>query len=61
MKMTAFEFLKENQRECGLPTEFYEHEIAELMEWYADYYREVDYAADKRIIDQAVSFKRIKK
>ena len=35
---TALEFLKENIEETNIPEEHWENEIAELMEWYADYY-----------------------
>jgi len=37
---TALEFLKENIEETNIPEEHWENEIAEMMEWYADYYHE---------------------
>lgn len=37
---TALEFLKEHIEETNIPEEHYEWEIAEMMEWYADYYHE---------------------
>ena len=35
---TSLEYLKENIKETNIPEEHWENEIAELMEWYADYY-----------------------
>ena len=35
---TALEYLKEHIEETNIPKEHWENEIAELMEWYADYY-----------------------
>jgi hypothetical protein len=37
---TALEFLKEDIEETNIPEEHYEWEIAEMMDWYADYYHE---------------------
>lgn len=37
---TALEFLKEHIEETNIPKEHYEWEIAEMMDWYADYYHE---------------------
>jgi len=35
---TALEYLKEHIQETNIPEEHWENEIAEMMEWYADYY-----------------------
>tara|TARA_X000001382_G_scaffold130456_2_gene125377 strand:+ start:237 stop:575 length:339 start_codon:yes stop_codon:yes gene_type:complete len=35
---TSLEYLKEHIEETNIPKEHWENEIAELMEWYADYY-----------------------
>ena len=35
---TALEFLNEHINETNIPEGYYEWEIAELMDWYADYY-----------------------
>ena len=37
---TALEFLKENIEETNIPEEHWENEIAEMMEWYAEYYHD---------------------
>jgi hypothetical protein len=36
--MTALEYLRAHIGETNIPEEYWEHEIAEMMEWYADYY-----------------------
>ena len=36
----ALEFLQEKIDETNIPREHYEWEIAELMDWYADYYHQ---------------------
>ena len=38
--MTALEYLKAHIEETNIPEEHWENEIAEMMEWYADYYHQ---------------------
>jgi hypothetical protein len=37
---TALDYLKESIEETNIPEQWYEIEIAEMMDWYADYYHE---------------------
>ena len=35
---TALDYLKESIEDTNIPEQWYEIEIAEMMDWYADYY-----------------------
>lgn len=52
---TALEYLKEHIEETNIPEEHWENEIAEMMEWYADYYHE------QQILKNTTKGKTIKK
>ena len=38
--ITGKEYLKKHIGETNIPEEYYENEIGEMMDWYADYYHQ---------------------